>query len=63
MSGHLDGAETTKMAIAREALEEAGITVYPDNLEVAHIMHRYRPEREYFDICFGECLTSATKFR
>jgi 8-oxo-dGTP diphosphatase len=47
---HLDGGETAKQSIIREAREEAGITLNPQDLTVAHIMHRYRPDREYIDI-------------
>jgi 8-oxo-dGTP pyrophosphatase MutT (NUDIX family) len=50
VSGHFDGGETAKQCIIREAKEEAGITVSPEDLEVVHIMHRYWPEREYFDV-------------
>jgi len=50
VSGHLDGAETAKQCIIREAEEEAGIKLKPAELDVVHVMHRYRPEREYIDI-------------
>lgn len=50
IAGHLDGAETTKQGIAREAMEEAGIKLKKEDLDVVHVMHRYRPEREYIDI-------------
>lgn len=50
VSGHLDGGETTKQCIIREAREEAGIEVHLEDLEVVHFMHRYRPDREYLDI-------------
>lgn len=50
VSGHLDGGETTKHGIIREAKEEAGIVLNPDDLEVVHVMHRLTPIREYFDI-------------
>lgn len=50
VSGHFNGAETAKECIIREAEEEAGIHVHSKDLEVAHVMHRYRPAREYFDI-------------
>ncbi len=50
VAGHLDGAETAKQSIIREAKEEAGITLSPKDLTVAHVSHRYRPDREYIDI-------------
>src|SRR3989338_3485313 len=49
VAGHLDGGETTKQCIIREASEEAGIVVRPEDLEVVHTMHRLAPDREYFD--------------
>lgn len=50
IAGHLDGAETAKQCIIREAKEEADIKLRPADLEVVHVMHRFRPEREYIDI-------------
>ena len=50
VSGHLEGGETAKQGILREAKEEADITLNLDELTVIHVMHRFRPEREYFDI-------------
>lgn len=50
VAGHLDGGETTKQCIIREASEEAGITIIPEDLEVVHVMHRLSLDREYFDI-------------
>lgn len=50
VAGHLDGAETAKQCIIREAEEEAGIKMKPANLAVVHVMHRYRVDREYIDI-------------
>jgi 8-oxo-dGTP diphosphatase len=39
-AGHLDGNEPVSYAMAREALEEAGITINASDLRVVHVMHR-----------------------
>ena len=40
VAGHLEGGETVQRAAAREALEEIGIRIRPDDVEVVGIMHR-----------------------
>ena len=49
IAGHLDGNETFIQAMIREAKEEAGITIKPDNLEVVHVIHRKQPGHERVD--------------
>ena len=40
IAGHLDGQEEVKVAMVREAREEAGIEIALDKLEVVDVMHR-----------------------
>jgi len=40
IAGHLDGGETVAQCIAREASEEACLTVDENDVEIAHVMHR-----------------------
>ncbi|MBA2454217.1 MAG: NUDIX domain-containing protein [Chloroflexia bacterium] len=40
IAGHLDGREEIKVAMIREAAEEAGIEIAPADLEVIGVMHR-----------------------
>ncbi len=40
ISGHIDGGESIMRAMVREAKEEAGIEIQPNDLKVVHIMHR-----------------------
>ncbi len=45
-AGHIDGGEPVRKAAAREALEEVGVSIEPDDLKVVHVMHRYGEKAE-----------------
>ncbi len=50
VAGHLDGGETAKQAMIREAKEEANIVLKPEDLTVVHVMHRMRSGKEFMDV-------------
>lgn len=49
IGGHLEGNETVLQATIREAKEEAGIILQPEDLEFAHVVHRKTPVEERVD--------------
>lgn len=49
VAGHIDGNESVIKAMQREALEEAGIKIKEEDLEIVHIMHRKSEDRESID--------------
>lgn len=49
VAGHIDGNESVIKAMQREALEEAGIHIKEEDLEIVHVMHRSSKDRESID--------------
>jgi len=51
-AGHVDGNEELKTAMQREAMEEVGVRVSGEDLELAHVMHRFCGDHERVDFFF-----------
>lgn len=52
IAGHLDGNESAKIAMCREAKEEANLIIKPDDLKLIHFMHRKKASEERVDFFF-----------
>ena len=53
VSGHVDGNEPARAALCREAKEEAGITLIPENLDLRLTLHRLSFDSERIDLFFS----------
>lgn len=51
-AGHVEEAEFATAGAIREAKEEVGVTIKPDNLLPAHVMHRHCEDHERIDFFF-----------
>ena len=51
-AGHLDGNETSTIAMMRESLEEAGVVLRKEDLKMVHVMHVLAPDRESLSTFF-----------
>lgn len=53
VAGHIDGGESLRMAVAREAKEEIGIMIDPHKVQFSHLIHGFfKDGKEYFNIFF-----------
>jgi len=51
-AGHLSGNETLVQAMIREAEEEIGVKLSPEDLKLIHVMHRKEPNEERVNFFF-----------
>jgi 8-oxo-dGTP diphosphatase len=52
-AGHVDGNEAVHEAMIREAREEVGVIVQPEDMVFSHVMHRIgdRESMDFFFVC------------
>ncbi|OGN27518.1 MAG: hypothetical protein A3A33_04830 [Candidatus Yanofskybacteria bacterium RIFCSPLOWO2_01_FULL_49_25] len=51
-AGHIEPNENARLAMVREAREEVGLAIAPEDLRFSSIVHRHAPDREYMDFFF-----------
>jgi len=53
VAGHIDGNESLRSAITREAKEEMGIDINPDETKFSHLIHGlFNDGKEYLNVFF-----------
>src|SRR5688572_398049 len=52
-AGHIEAAEFATTAAMREAEEEVGVVIKPEDLLPAHIVHRHCSDHERIDFFFS----------
>lgn len=55
IAGHVEDGEPATKAMIREANEEAGLILTPDDIQIAHVMHRKTSEGRLGIEIFFEC--------
>lgn len=52
IAGKVEPNESFTQCVIREAKEEAGILIKPEDVSVVHVMHRENPETQWVDVFF-----------
>ena len=55
ISGHLEEGETLREAVIREAREEVGIIISPDDLYMVHVMQRRNNSNDHYLDFYFKC--------